>query len=1171
MPHAGFVHLRNHTAYSLSEGAIHIKDLARLCVDGAMPAVAMTDTANMFGALEFSQTLWESGVQPIIGVTLPVTVPGPVDPRSGKPPPAAPLVLLAQDPGGYRNLMKLVSRAHLDSDGHEPAHLDIDGLESLSAGIIALTGGADGPLGRLLRGGQREKADALVERLIALFPDRLYMEIQRHELPEEAETEDAFLDIAYARGIPLLATNQCYYPTPDMHDAHDALLCIAEGSYVRQEDRRRVSPHHYFKSADEMREMFSDLPEAVDNTLAVARRCACKVDLVDPILPNFAAGADRSEADMLRDEAEEGLEQRLVSHVYAPDMDEPARAAAAKPYRERLTYELDVIIQMGFPGYFLIVADFIQWAKDNDIPVGPGRGSGAGSVVAWALRITDLDPLRFSLLFERFLNPERVSMPDFDVDFCQDKRERVIRYVQEKYGQDQVAQIITFGKLQARAVLRDVGRVLEQPYPVTDRLCKMIPADPANPKTLKQVLKEEPRLEKERKSDSTTRKVIDRALKLEGLYRHASTHAAGVVIGDRPLDELVPLYRDPRSDMPVTQFNMKWVEQAGLVKFDFLGLKTLTVLDRALHMVRARGVRVRLEDIPLDDANTFRLLQDGETAAVFQLESAGMRTVLRGLKPDKFEDIIAIVALYRPGPMDNIPAFVNRKHGREPIQYPHPMLAEILEETYGIPVYQEQVMQIAQVMAGYSLGEADLLRRAMGKKIAAEMDKQRARFVAGACDKDVPEAKAHEIFDLLAKFAGYGFNKSHAAAYALIAYHTAWMKANYPVEFMAATMSLDMNNTDKLGAFRKELARAGIPLLPPDVNRSGVEFTVEPVTGEDAPPADDPRAGLGIRYALAAIKGVGRKAMEGLVAARDADGPFSDIDDLAGRLDPQFMNKRQIEQLAAAGAFDSLKISRAAAFDAAEDLMRHCHACAEARDSNQVSLFGDDMLASQSPSARGREAPAWTESEALAHELAAVGFYLSAHPLDAYTTILKRLHVKASAEVQAGRDYVGQTVKLAGAIENFSERRSRRTGKRFGLFSLSDSSGGFEVMVFEDDLDSARALAEQGAPILVDTMVKAGNDDDDGVRLSVRSLNSLESVAGQTAAGLEIHLGETAALDPLRSLLDRFKGGRGQVTLVVRMNEGTEAILDLPGRFRVTPELSGGIRNQAGVLDVQEI
>ena len=1171
MSHAGFVHLRNHTAYSLSEGAIHIRDMARLCVEGAMPAVAMTDTANMFGALEFSQALWERGVQPIIGVTLPVTVPGPVDPRSGKTPPAAPLVLLAQSAAGYKNLMKLVSRAHLDSDGHEPAHLGLAGLEGLTDGIIALTGGADGPLGRLLRDGQRDRADALVDSLLDLFPDRLYMEIQRHDLPEEAETEDAFIDIAYARDIPLLATNQCYYPTADMHKAHDALLCIAEGSYVRQDDRRRVSPQHYFKSAAEMRETFSDLPEAVDNTLVVARRCAHRLEVVDPILPNFAAGADRSEADMLRDESEAGLTRRLASHVHTPDMDEAAREDAARPYRERLAHELEIINQMGFPGYFLIVADFIQWAKDNDIPVGPGRGSGAGSVVAWALRITDLDPLRFSLLFERFLNPERVSMPDFDVDFCQDKRERVIRYVQEKYGTDQVAQIITFGKLQARAVLRDVGRVLEQPYPVTDRLCKMIPADPANPKTLAQALQEEPRLKAERRSDDTTREVIDLALKLEGLYRHASTHAAGVVIGDRPLDELVPLYRDPRADMPVTQFNMKWVEQAGLVKFDFLGLKTLTVLDRALHMVRDRGVRLRLEDIPFEDAGTFRLLQDGDTAAVFQLESAGMRNVLRGLKPDKFEDIIAIVALYRPGPMENIQSFINRKHKREAIEYPHPMLEQILEETYGIPVYQEQVMQIAQVMAGFSLGEADLLRRAMGKKIAAEMDKQRARFVTGACDKGVPEAKAHEIFDLLAKFADYGFNKSHAAAYALIAYHTAYMKANYPVEFMAATMSLDMNNTDKLGAFRKELARAGIELLPPDVNRSGVEFTVEPVAGGDAPSADDPRAGLGIRYALAAIKGVGRKAMEGLVAARAADGPFRDVIDLAGRLDPQLMNKRQIEQLAAAGAFDSLDISRAAAHGAAEDLMRHCHACAEARDSNQVSLFGDEELAAQSPASRVRDAAVWTDSEALAHELSAVGFYLSAHPLDAYATVLKRLQVKSASNVQGGRDYVGQTVKMAGAIESFSERRSRRTGKRFGLFNLSDSSGGFEIMVFEDDLDDARILAEKGAPILVDTMVKSGGDESDSVRLSARGLKALETVAGQTGARLEIHLGDDKALEPLQALLDRYRGGSGRVSLIVKMNSTTEAMIDVPGPFKVTPELSGGIRNQAGVLDVQEI
>ena len=1167
MAHADFVHLRVHTAYSLAEGAIHIKDLANQCQGLGLPAVAMTDTNNLFGALEFSEVLAGVGVQPLVGVTLSVRNPYLEDDRNGRPPTPDQLVLLAQSAVGYGNLMALVSRAHLDSDAADTPHVELARLNGRTDGVIALTGGPAGPVGRLLLDGRHDKAGELLDDLAGLFDDRLYVELLRHGLDEEGAIEEDLLDLAYDRDLPIVATNEAFFVSRDMYEAHDALICIAEGAYVAARDRRRLTAEHRLKTAPEMRALFDDLPEAVDNTLVIAQRCAFKVAKVEPILPNFAAGQKLSEADLLRQQAQEGLNARLTAHVFAADDDEETRGQKAEPYRQRLAHELDIIIEMGFPGYFLIVADFIQWAKDHGIPVGPGRGSGAGSVVAWALRITDLDPLRFSLLFERFLNPERVSMPDFDIDFCQDKREQVIRYVQDKYGHDQVAQIITFGKLQARAVLRDVGRVLQQPYPVTDRLCKLVPNNPANPVTLAEAIAGEARLQHERDTDELTAQVIDRSLKLEGLYRHASTHAAGVVIGDRPLDQLVPLYRDPRHDMPVTQFNMKWVEQAGLVKFDFLGLKTLTVLDTAVEHIRGRGVAIDLDTVPFDDAATFQMLSEGDSAGVFQLESSGMRSVLKGLKPDKFEDIIAIVALYRPGPMDNIPTYVNRKHGEEPVDYPHEMLADILEETYGVIIYQEQVMQIAQVMAGYSLGEADLLRRAMGKKIQAEMDKQRSRFVTGAVERDVDEAKASWIFDLVAKFAGYGFNKSHAAAYALIAYQTAYLKANYPVEFMAATMTLDMGNTDKLGQFRQELKRLDIPLLPPDVTRSQAAFAVEPAAEPYGPP-DDVRAGLAIRYALAAIKGVGEKAVDALVAERTSGGAFRDLFDVAERIDPKLMNKRQLEQLAAAGAFDTLLPDRAQAHGAAETLMRHAQTQAAERASSQTNLFGDAAGPGDRP-ALPQVAP-WTDADKLKHELDAVGFYLSAHPLDSYGDMLAKRKVLASTEVVGSHAHVGRCVRMAGAIDGYRERRSQRTGKKFAHLALSDSAGGFEVMVFEDLIERARDVVETNAPVVLSVDVKK-RDDDDSIRLSARGIEALDDVAAQSAGGLEVFVRDTEPLEHLHTILGQYRGGRGRVCVVVTLEAGQrEATVELPGPHKVSPLLRGALAAVPGVVDVRD-
>ena len=1169
MSHAGFVHLRVHTAYSLSEGAIHVKDLVKQCVGHKMPAVAMTDTDNMFAALEFSSYAADAGVQPIIGVTLHVKNPYKDHTAKGKKA-AKPdqLVLLAQSQAGYQNLMKIVSKAHLESDPQDGVQFPFENFDGLTGDIICLTAGISGPVGALLLEGNKEGAENCLLDLKKLFGDRLYVEIARHGMPQEDATEEDFLDLAYKHEIPIVATNQPFFIGPDMYEPHDALLCMAESTYVAVQDRRKLNPEYRFKSGEEMINLFKDLPEAIENTINIARRCAFKVDKIDPLLPNFTSGMDVSEADMLREESEKGLRERLDFKAKEEGLTPGKDQEWEKEYWERLDYELGIINQMGFPGYFLIVADFIQWAKDHDIPVGPGRGSGAGSVVAWVLKITDLDPLRFSLLFERFLNPERVSMPDFDVDFCQDKRERVIKYVQDKYGYDHVAQIITFGKLQARAVVKACGRVMQQPHGQTDRLSKMIPNDPGNAMSLREAIDSEPRLQAEINNDELTRRVMERALKLEGFYAHSSTHAAGVVIGDRPLDQLVPLYRDPKSDMPVTQFNMKWVELAGLVKFDFLGLKTLTVLDRAVAYIKERGITIDLPAVPLDDAPSYKLLAAGDTAGVFQLESTGMRAVLKGLRPDKFEDIIAIVALYRPGPMDNIPTYVNRKHGREEVEYPHPILEEILSETYGVIIYQEQVMQIAQVMSGYSLGEADLLRRAMGKKIKEEMDKQRGRFCEGAVARGIDYEKASYIFDLVTKFASYGFNKSHAAAYALVAYHTAFLKANYPVEFMAAIMTLDMGNTDKLAAFKQELQRSEIPLLLPNINKSDVAFVVEKVA-EPYCDADDPRNNQGVRYALGAIKGVGEKAMESIVEERKTNGEFKDIFDFAERIDPKYLNKRQIERLASAGAFDCLLEDRAQAYGAAEIIMRVAQMQAKERESDQVSLFGGDMAKSVDrpslPVVRG-----WTDTETLENEKSAVGFYISAHPLDTYEKILERERIIPAREVYNDPGLIGQTVRMAGAIAGYREGNTKR-GSKFGRLTLSDRSDAFEIMAFEDDLDGIRSLVEDGSPVVVSVQIRK-RDDDDSIGLSLRGIESLEMVAAHSSKGLFIEVEEGKAFGPVKAALDRKAGGQGKVTIRVPVADSKRyAEFRLTGRYKITPELKQAVAAEMGVLAVEEV
>jgi DNA polymerase-3 subunit alpha len=1154
----GFVHLHVHSSYSLLEGALTIARLAELAKADRQPALALTDTDNMFGALEFSEKLAGAGIQPIVGCALAVDF-GDQDggPRAGG---GAPLqrpriVLLAAHETGYRSLMRINSRAFLETPPNEPPHLKLGWLDGETDGLIALTGGPGGPLDAAIVAGQGGLVETRAGALMQLFGDRLYVELQRHGSAAERLAEAALIELAYARGLPLVAANAPLFASRDDFEAHDALICIAEGRLVADSERRQYTGEHRFKTRAEMAALFADLPEALASTVEIAQRCAFRPRTRAPILPRFSVGESGAvdEAAELRARAEAGLERRIAVHGLAPEH-------TLEAYRERLAFELQVIAGMKYPGYFLIVSDFIQWAKGQGIPVGPGRGSGAGSLVSYALTITDLDPMRFDLIFERFLNPERVSMPDFDIDFCQDRRDEVIRYVQNRYGRDQVAQIITFGTLQARGVLRDVGRVLQMPYGQVDKLCKLVPQNPANPVTLKRAIEDEPRLQAERDSEPVVRRAFDIAQRLEGLHRHASTHAAGIVIGDRPLSELVPLYRDPKSNMPVTQFNMKWVEPAGLVKFDFLGLKTLTVLDKAVRLLRRRGVEVDLSRIPLDDAKTFEMLARGETVGVFQVESQGMRRALVDMRPDRFADLIALVALYRPGPMANIPTYCSRKLGHEATDYLHPKLQPILEPTFGVIVYQEQVMQIAQVLSGYSLGEADILRRAMGKKIKKEMADQRDRFVSGAVERGVDRHQADAIFELLAKFAEYGFPKGHAAAYALVTYQTAYMKANHPVEFLAASMTLDMNNTDKLAEFRAEAQRLGIKVVAPCVNRSGVAFDVD---------------GNAIHYALAALKGVGAQAVETIVEARGARA-FADLADFAGRIPPRAVNKRVLESLAAAGAFDALDGDRARVFAAVDAMLGAVQRAHETIASGQSELFGS---ASAPAPLAGTASEPWLPAERLQKEFDAIGFFLSGHPLDDYAAALKRLRVASWGEFARSVKGGASAGRVAGTVVARTERRTR-TGSKMGIIGLSDPSGHYEAVVFSEGLAQFRDLLEPGRAVLLTLSAELQGEE---VRARIQMAEPLDAAAAKLSKGLRVFLRNAAPLDSLAKRLDGSAGARaapdhaspdkpdGEVSMVLMLAEGTEVEVKLPGRFKVSPQIAGAIKAIPGVIEVQAL
>ncbi|MBL41577.1 MAG: DNA polymerase III subunit alpha [Rhodospirillaceae bacterium] len=1156
MTYSNFVHLNVHSAYSLAESALRIEDIIDLCKKYQMPAIAITDNSNMFGALEFSNQCVKNGIKPIIGLSVFVEEFIKDDKYLSK------FVLLAQNQEGYKNLLKLSSKSFLKSDLPSKPKVKIKDLYKYNTGLIALTGGPGSLLNKLILKKDFINSKKYLENINQLFKNRLYIEIQRHSLENEKLSESELINLAYSLNIPIVATNEPYFSDESMYLAHDALICISSGKYLDDNERVRFSSEHRFKSAEEMSLLFADLPEAIENTILIAKRCSFIVPNNEPMLPKFKTKTGETEELELTNQSEKGLIERIQSDMNFKGLNNELLEKKINDYKLRLKYELEVINKMGFAGYFLIVADFIKWAKIKNIPVGPGRGSGAGSLVAWALTITDLDPIRFGLIFERFLNPDRISMPDFDIDFCQERRDEVIDYVKDRYGEDNVAQIITFGSLQARAALRDVGRVLQLPYNLVDKICKMVPFNPANPIKLEEAIKSDERFGELIEQDETIKNLIDISIKLEGLYRHASTHAAGLVISDKPLIENVPLYRDPRSEMPITQFSMKYAELSGLVKFDFLGLKTLTVIEKTINFLKNKNINIDINNLPLDDEKTFTMLQKGESIGVFQLESSGMRELLKDSKPSKFEDLIALIALYRPGPMENIPKYISCKNGTEDPEFLHKTIEPIVSDTYGVIIYQEQVMQIAQVFAGYSLGQADILRRAMGKKIKSEMASQRDIFVKGAIKLGVENDRAEYVFDLVDKFAGYGFNKAHSAGYALISYQTAWLKANYPVEFLAATMCLDINNTDKLSIFIKESKNLGIKILQPDINLSESEFIVEEIQEKK----------FGIRYGLSAIKNVGKQAMDSLIKERNSNGKFLSIADFASRINPSEINKRQIESLAKSGSFDSLDINRASIFYSTERILKFSSKIYDDKITKQSNLFGNKI---DDEEISIKDIKNWSELDILKEEFDSIGFYLSSHPLDSYKNGLKRLGVSSYDKILNRNKSDNGKVILAGSVESVQERISAR-GNKYAFVQLSDLSGSFEVVFFSEQFNKYREQIITGRRVLLFSDYRF---NDGQIRITVNILKDLDESLADSKESIEIHFSRHSErekilniLNKITEILKKSKNGESKIMLRVPIpEENKEVEIETPGEYLISQDLINKLKIFQSDINIRKI
>lgn len=1149
-----FIHLNCHSSYTLLEGVPSVKALAAKAAEYGMPAIGVADTNNLFGSVEIGETMPKFQVQPIIGTQVSITLPE-ID-TNGMEPETGLITLFIQNEKGWRNLTKISSLASWNGDKIGTPQVTIEELEPFKEGLICLTSSArEGYLGKLLNKDLLNEAENFVLSLKNIFENRLYIEIQRHAMPEEIKAEPELLNLAYKHNIPLVATNDIRYMDKNQNEAFNVMLGIGDGTTVSNPARRKFTDEHYFKAPDQMCKLFEDLPEAIENTINIARRCCYQVPLGTYYMPQWLKeeGDERTVDQIMIDEANEGLTKRLDIFVYPTCKTDAEKTAKLKEYNERLAYELGIIINMGFPGYFLITSDFIRWAKENKIPVGPGRGSGAGSLVAWCMDITDVDPIPFDLYFERFLNPDRVSMPDFDIDFCRDRRSEVIDYVRRKYGDEAVAQIVTFGTLKAKACIRDVGRVMEMPYSQVNRIAAFVPEGPGN-FSIESVMEDDERLREVYDEDEDVKRVLDIAMKLEGAYRHTSLHAAGVIIADRSIDEISPLYKDPASPMPAIQLNMNVCELAGLVKFDFLGLKTLTVIDTSLRFIRERGPEPKynfdINLVPLNDTETFKLLMEGHTCGVFQVESRGMTDFLVRMEPDKFSYLSDVVALYRPGPLESgmTDDFIECRHGRQEVKYPHPALEPVLGETFGVPVYQEQVMRMAQVMAGYTLGGADELRRAMGKKKVSEMDRHRIIFSDGA-EKihNLTKSEADAIFDLMANFAGYGFNKAHTVAYGWLSYQTAYLKTHFPLEFMAASMTLDRGQSDKILKFKRELERMEIPLLTPSINHSCADFRVE----NDA-----------VRFALTALKGSGEEAVKFIEKEREDNGNFKCIFDFMERIPPEFMNRRQLETLVKGGAFDCFNLERSYVFNNTSILLNYMQTFHKEKNSDQIGLFGGAAeITLERPSLK--ECNKWDPFDTLEKEQQSIGFYLSSHPLNVYDEELRRKReLKEIATISSMNIDDGEKVKVKiAAIVHEKREVKTKKGDRMAILSISDSSGQEEVAVFPRDYLKFEATIDKARPMFMTLVI---NRDGERMRINVEDLSDLESGLNKTKS-LNLRLNDMEALDALKTIWENQEPGKTTCKLNYRASNVGDVVMSLGKNVQAGKRLKYQLESLAGV------
>jgi len=1058
-----FNHLKVHTQYSICEGTIKIDKLKDFCKENKIPCLGISDTSNLFGALEFAENISKVGTQPIIGTQIYFKF----EDTTGL------LPLIALNEKGYKRIIELSSRSYLENDALSDPHLNIKEILKDTEGVLLLSGTIQGLFGKLFQKGRLDEIARIYKSLSSKFNDNFYLEIQRHGDQNEIAFEKFNLKQSSKNKVPIIATNEVYYLSPDMHEAHDALTCIGSKTYVNEKNRTKYSNQHYFKSNEEMSELFSDLPEALENNLNLPFKCNFRPQFSKPVLPNISSEKGGSADEILKKDSLDGLKEKFLK-VFKIEQNNLNNNDKFLKYKDRLDHELKIIIEMKYPSYFLIVSDYIKWAKNNDIPVGPGRGSGAGSLVAWCLSITDVDPIKFNLIFERFLNPDRVSMPDFDIDFCEEKRDLVFKYLTTKY-KDSVAHIITFGKLKARMVIRDVGRVLGLPYGFVDSISKMIPFDPSRPKSLTECINSEPRLQKLVKEDPRVKKLTDLSLKLEGLNRNVATHAAGVVIADRKLTDVVPLYKDASADLllPSTQFDMYSAENAGLIKFDFLGLKTLTVINRTQKLINKKVKDFKIEDIDFEDKKVFDLLSSGHTIGLFQVESAGMREALLQMKPNHIEDIIALVALYRPGPMKNIPVYNDCKHGRQTPDYLHPLLEDILKPTYGVIIYQEQVMQIAQKLSGFTAGEADILRRAMGKKKRAELEKQKQGFIAGALKNGISKNVAASIFLKIEPFAEYGFNKSHAAAYAIISYQTAFLKTYYPKEFFAASMTMDLSNQNKLGEFHEELKRIDIKVVRPDINKCFADFQFDENN---------------FYYALGGIKSVGYEAISNVVKERKENGEFKSINDFLNRVNPKDINKLQLEGLVKAGAFDNIDNNRQALFNSIPNFILKTKSIYENKAANQIDLFDPDEEQDNEIVLNIED---WKFEDRLSREFEAVGFFISDHPLNQFKEIFDDYNIVDYAKFNLDDNIKG--ANIAATLLKITERKTAK-GNLYGVIKFTDLTSVFELFIFSDILELNREALIEGNSLIITLIKTISNDESRFKRINVQKIASLKDL-----------------------------------------------------------------------------